>query len=96
MANIEIIHHFKPESSNAKGGLGVLAIHEHGNSFVEITTMPCSEQDQYSKKTAVTMLKTAREQGHFIRVPLTKDLNRRMTNHRDIRDLVINMFYPYQ
>lgn len=85
----EIIHHII--GKNQKGGMGILAQHQPGDSFVTLTTEPCSMQDQYSKKTAVALLRMNMENGCSIRVPINPDARRKVT-HRLLRDFVKSMF----
>lgn len=86
---IEIIHHIINE--NQKGGLAILAQHNSGDSFVTLTTEPCSMQDQYSKKTAVALLRLNMANGCSIRLPINPDF-RRKVSHRLLRDYIKSMF----
>lgn len=84
---VEVIHHITGQ--NNFGGCAVLATHYDGDSFVRITTEPCSVDDQYSKKIANAALRSNYERGQFIRIPI---MFRRDVTHREVRDLVIGMF----
>ena len=87
MRKVEVIHHMITETGF--GGMGVLATHTEGDSFIRLTTEPCSKADQYNKKIAVSSLKKNYERGAFIRVPVSKQ---RDVTHRELRDVVINFF----
>ena len=89
MKKTEIIHHFINES--AKGGVGMLAQHIEGDSFFTLTTVICSNKDNYRKKTAVKMLQENFEQNHSVRFPIPPVLRHKM-RHRDLRDIIIFMF----
>lgn len=90
--NIEIFQHYI--SVDGFGGLGVLAVHKHGNSFIEVSTAHCSANDQYSKKVAVNQLRAARELGQVVRLSINHRA-RNDTNHREIRDFVNEVFSIY-
>ena len=89
MKNTEIIHHFINES--AKGGVGMLAQHIEGDSFFTLTTVVCSVQDNYRKKTAVRMLIENFDNNQVVRFPIEPALRPKM-RHRDLRDHIIFMF----
>jgi hypothetical protein len=84
---VEVIHHIIDPSNF--GGLGVMATHFDGDSYVEIATEPCSYADQYSKKVAVEHLRNNYAADMKIRVPINK---RRNVTHREVRDFVVTMF----
>jgi hypothetical protein len=87
MRKVEVIHHIVNE--NGFGGMGVLATHTEGDSFIRLTTEPCSKADQYSKKIAVAVLRSNYDDGAFIRIPVSKQ---RGVTHRELRDVVIELF----
>lgn len=89
MKKTEIIHHFINES--AKGGVGMLAQHFEGDSFFTLTTVVCSVQDNYRKKTAVKMLQENLKNNQVVRFPIGASLRHNM-RHRDLRDAIIFMF----
>lgn len=90
MRKVEVIHHIIAD--NGFGGLGILATHTEGDSFIRVSTEPCSKADQYSKKIAVASLKKNHDAGAFIRVPVNKQRN---VTHRELREVVICMFDIY-
>lgn len=88
---ISIVHHdIKP---NGRGGIGVLATHTTGDSFICVSTSVCSIDDQYVKKVANTMLKDSYESGKFIKLPIQNDVRYKM-NHRYLRNVVMDII-PY-
>lgn len=74
------------------GGIGIAAWHYKGDSFVRFSTSVCSDDDQYSKKTAVSYLRDARKKGAFIKLPLPDNTLRNKMTHRDLRQAVVEMF----
>ena len=91
---IEIFQHFmKP---NNKGGLGVYATHYVGDSFITVTTAYCSNDDQYNKQTACSILRKQYLEEKTIRIPLPTRISRKMANHRDIRNTVLDIFSTVQ
>lgn len=87
MKKVEVIHHITGE--NNFGGCAIMALHTDGDSFLRIVTEPCSVNDQYSKKIANQQLRKNYAEGRFIRVPIKY---RRDITHREVRDIVIDMF----
>lgn len=85
----EIIHHFM--GPNNRGGLGVMATHTEGDSFIVVSTAICSVNDQYTKKIACALLDYNREQGHSILLPISVEKRRKVT-HRLLRDFIMTMF----
>lgn len=78
-------------NKTGKGGCGFLATHDPKNSYIEISTAPCSEQDQYSKKVAVALLRQIYSQGLRIRLPIPSNQRRKMT-HGILRNIVEHIF----
>jgi hypothetical protein len=88
---INIIHHVTVPTN--KGGLGIMATHSKGDSFVKIATSHCSVNDQYNKKIACTILEANMQAERYIKIPLPFKLNRHKISHRDLRNMVIDLFY---
>jgi hypothetical protein len=89
---IQVFAHYICRSG--KGGVGVLATHSPGDSFIRVYSEPCSDVDQYSKRIANTRLRMHVAEQQFIRIPLQRHL-RWNASHRDVRDLVSNMFSDF-
>ena len=87
---IEIFQHFiKPKN---KGGFAVYGTHNHGDSFITVTTAYCSNDDQYSKQVACDILRRQYVSENTVRIPLPSNVSRRNPTHRDIRNTILDVF----
>jgi hypothetical protein len=74
---IHVVHH--QPNYDRKGGVCLIAYHDHGDSFIRICSSLCSPLDQYAKKTGYRNAHQEMAVDSGIRLPVPASLRRKMT-----------------